>query len=338
MSLGAGDGLVPHGSALAFGSGDPQRLESHVKAIYAWLAGKSANTRRAYRAAWRDFFAFAGWPAPELVAAADVARWKIHLQSEGRTDSTVHARLSALSSYYEYISRPISASEHGLVKWNPVRGVGRGDLGAVAIPKAMEWTMFETLLGRLGTEPIDLRDRAILLFFAYTGRRRSEVASLRLGNFHFGAEPQWYECKVKGGRLERWELPKVCFDAIVAYLTAWGRKDLSPDDGLFIAVHQSPGKGAFEPMSGTSLGNVLRSAAQRAGYDATRVSLHQLRHMAAHDLESAGVDTRKIQEFLGHSSIKTTETYLGKLTGVRRSFEDHLSRKRGATGQPTVSA
>lgn len=337
MTLGAGDGMVPHGAALTFGSGDPERLDSHLKAVYAWLAGKASNTRRAYLAAWRDFFSFTGWVAPERVTAADVARWKIYLQAEGRTDSTVYARLSALSSYYDYISRPIGASEPGLVKWNPVRGVGRGDLGYTATPKAMEWTAFERMLSSLGTEPIDIRDKAILLFFAYTGRRRSEVASLRLRNFHFGESPRWYECKVKGGKSERWELPTVCYDAIVSYLTAWGRTELDPNDGLFLSSLPRHSR-EFEPMTGTALGDVLRGAARKAGYDPNGVSLHQLRHMAAHDLEAAGVDTRKIQEFLGHSSIATTETYLGLLSGVRRSFEGQLRQARSPGREaPTVT-
>jgi site-specific recombinase XerD len=63
-----------------------------------------------------------------------------------------------------------------------------------------------------------------------------------------------------------------------------------------------------EKYSGTSILKVVKRAALNAGI-ARRVTPHMLRHsFATHHLES-GTDLRYIQEFLGHSSSKTTEIY-----------------------------
>ena len=50
-------------------------------------------------------------------------------------------------------------------------------------------------------------------------------------------------------------------------------------------------------------------ALKLAGLDATRYSPHKLRHTAATLMLKNGVDTRALQEVLGHSNLNTTQIY-----------------------------
>ena len=54
---------------------------------------------------------------------------------------------------------------------------------------------------------------------------------------------------------------------------------------------------------------MLDKKLKMAGLDADRYSPHKLRHTAATLMLKNGVDTRALQEVLGHSNLNTTQIY-----------------------------
>jgi len=66
------------------------------------------------------------------------------------------------------------------------------------------------------------------------------------------------------------------------------------------------------PMERTSIYRVVKKTAFNTGLKDS-IHPHTLRHSAATHMLEAGCDLRTLQEFLGHSSVSTTQIYT-KLT------------------------
>ena len=147
------------------------------------------------------------------------------------------------------------------------------------------------------------RDRALLLTFILTGRRRSEVLNLTAGDIIVGDDLVMYQYRGKGGKTGRRELPRPAYDAIVATLADSDREltTMAPDQSL------------WRISSGTFYGR-FRRYLQTAGLAPT--GLHILRHSAAKLRRDAGETVEQVSAFLDHSSLAVTTTYLRRLEGV----------------------
>jgi integrase len=317
-----------------FGKGDDRKLKAYLLMLAAFLEGKPENTKRTYRAAIRQFFDMFGWISPEDVSVAHAVAFKKKL-SEKVGDATVYYRISALSSFFEFLKKPAGASETPLISSNPFDLVPRSDIKPTPYGKstAMEWDTFQKIYDAIPSDPIGLRDKAILIFFAFTGRRRAEVAGLRIRDLNLKSNPRSYSCKVKGGSIKKWQLPDIAYDAIKAYWIAADRLvSLHPDAGVFTAAPTTGCSSADDsdaPLSPRAMNDIMHKAAKRAGVDPSTAHVHGLRHMAARDLDKAGARLQDIQEFLGHETPNTTAVYIQRLSGPASAHEDKLVGIRG---------
>jgi integrase len=322
-----------------FGKSDDRKLKSHLLMLVAFLEGKPENTKRSYRAAIKQFFNRFDWICPEDVTVAHGVAFKKYLMERGVSDATVYYRISAMSSYFNFLRRPSGANDEPLIKNNPFDAIPRSDIKPTPYGRAipMEWQTLKTIMEKLPTDPSGIRDRAILLFFAFTGRRRTEVSSLRMKDLDLKGTPRTYRCRVKGGALKHFELPVIVYDAMKAYWIASNRlSTLHANAGVFSSSRDcvlTKDLDPDRPLSSRTMNKILRRAAKRADVDLSTIKLHGLRHMAARDLDRAGVRLQDIQDFLGHMNPNTTAVYIKKLSGPAQAHEEKFMKVREAAAE-----
>lgn len=164
-----------------------------------------------------------------------------------------------------------------------------------------------------------VKKQAIISLFANTGVRVSELCDLKIKNISFFEDAdgeEMGEVMVYGkGAKER----NIFFGAetcgiIKLYLSERG--NLCEDDYLFVDT-----KG--RQYQRKNMGKLINTAFK----DYHHVTPHMLRHTYASQLVRQGVNTRVIQEILGHENISTTEIYTHINNEDKRNAAKKLHKK-----------
>jgi integrase/recombinase XerD len=172
------------------------------------------------------------------------------------------------------------------------------------------------------TEPLGLRDRAMLELLYVSGLRASELVGARLENLDL--EHGVIRVTGKGNKTRIVPVGGKAREAIETYLQRERPALVSKRTGshVFLSRH---GKS----ITTVRLWQIVKANAKRAGLE-QNVYPHLLRHSFATHLLGGGADLRMIQEMLGHADIATTEIYTHvdstRLAEVHRRFHPR-SRK-----------
>ena len=174
------------------------------------------------------------------------------------------------------------------------------------IPNFLNLEEIEKLLLQPDIETkIGLRDRAIMEVLFSTGMRVAEVVALNIDQFNnLKKDTDDLEMAIigKGEKPRTVYFSQRSFSWVKKYLAI--RKDT--DKALFIRYAGK--KSESKRLSIRSIEKIVKKYAKLAGLPILTTP-HTLRHSYATDLLTQGVDLRVVQEFLGHSSILTTQIY-----------------------------
>lgn len=159
--------------------------------------------------------------------------------------------------------------------------------------------------------------RVCLITIYACGLRLMEGASLQIPN----VDSARGVLHVRGKRGKEREVPLPC--ATLQLLRDHWRTHRSPT-WLFPAT---PRHGVQDcgPIHGDSLASAFRCAVGKSGLH-KRAHVHTLRHSYATHLLEDGVNLRLIQEYLGHSSLRTTAVYTHLTREIRDAARDPVNR------------
>jgi integrase/recombinase XerC len=289
----------------ALTSGDPSVWD---QALYAFLVekGNRSGSRRTVESYGRMLWPFFADLAktPDRVKPADVLAWVHGIGKSGRTPSatTVGARIACLSSFYRFLIRM------GLVGSNPCDAIER-PRATQSVARGYNADEVRRLLAVVTDTVAGRRDRALLLTFILTGRRRTEVIGLTAGDISVEGDTAYYSYRGKGGRRGRRELPRPAYDALCATLADAGLDLGSMETGASLWQAGARPEGVTSGTFYSRFWRYLQAAALAP------TGIHVLRHSAAKLRRDAGESIEDVSAFLDHSSLAVTTVYLRRLEG-----------------------
>lgn len=211
---------------------------------------------------------------------------------QGVKASSLATRLSSLRSFFDFLIL------RGELNANPAKGVS-APKRKKALPKNLDVDEVNQLLEVDESDPLAIRDRAMMELMYGTGLRLAEMISLDIRDINNSSG----EVRVIGkGNKER----KVPFSGQAKkWVTKWiqVRPTLlkNEEPALFISK-------LGKRISARSVQKRMEQWGLKQGVN-SHISPHKLRHsFATHVLESSS-NLRAVQELLGHENISTTQVY-----------------------------
>ncbi len=259
--------------------------------------GRSHKTAESYASDLRQWMAFceATGRSPYPPSPADVADFRLALESDGKARATQHRAVAALRSWIRFVEME--------------EGEGEEELDLPELPRRSRKeprVLNEAEIKRLldacrGPRPLDLRDRAIVEVGYGCGLRASELCGLEVLDLDF--EARLLRTRGKGNKVRVVPFLGEAARSVRLYLDS-ARPDLNRRGDAHVFLSR-----LGRPLRREDLWRILRRRGTVAGIARSRLYPHILRHSFATHLLARGMDMRTLQEMLGHSSIMTTQVY-----------------------------
>lgn len=272
----------------------------------------SASTSKlAYGHALDQMFDFvAGRPLTRELLHA----WKAGM--DGLSPSTVNIRLAAVRKLIGEAERNgmLGAEEAARLSSVPnvrQRGIRLGNwLTREQAKQLLAVPDRSTLKGK--------RDHAILALLVGCALRRGELAGLRIDEVQ-QREGRWVlaDLRGKGGRIRTVAVPPWVKQSVDAWTAAAGIQE-----GRLLRRVGKGGRVRGAGLSDWAVWDVVQRSAMELGIE--RFGAHDLRRTCAKLCRKAGGDLEQIKFLLGHSSIQTTERYLGSEQEIAVAVNDGI--------------
>ncbi len=270
----------------------PQWAEEPVEAYLSVMRdqrGLSANTLDAYRRDLAQFFDYCDRSGASSVSDIErklARRYLAFLDTLGYSRRSIARKASSIRSFYA------DALTREKVTASPLEGVSRPKTPR-PLPHALPVRTVAEAIDRIDTsDPIGIRDRALLETLYATGLRISELASLTADD----TGTDFLTVVGKGGKTRRVPVGRPAQRAIEVYLRESRPHLVGAGTGNALWVGARGG-----PMAPRDIRRVVRK----------RVATfpHALRHSFATHMLEGGADLRTVQDLLGHADLATTQIY-----------------------------
>jgi site-specific recombinase XerD len=290
--------------------------------ILRWLdSTRSIQTKRSYKNSIEDFFKTSIYSITfemvRTVNIVDVQNYLDELNEKELKSSTIKTRLSACSSFYDYIlsfksnTRNIkllnfNPFKNGIIKQEKAKKITKNDAN---VTETLTDEELKRLYQAIDTSKIKgIRDYAIIKVMLNGALRRSELVNLRIRDLYERNFEYWIHIEQGKGNKNRDNFINTdTVQAIERYLTSTGRsiKDRT-DDCIFKGVSTNGKNG--KKLTADAVKQLLEKYCSMAKIT-KRISPHSLRHKSVTTLLENNVKPEFVMEYCGHASVNTTMRY-----------------------------
>lgn len=284
-------------------------------AIVPWIcdALSSPSSRKAYHDELKSFVQHMAdlGVHPFDVTGDHVRVFKEALVQSGKRPASIARALSVIRGTYEQFGKK------GLVPWNVV-----GDIQAVSAPRVEKNTtpaIGEHDACRMLHAPntdtvVGARDHALLFAYFKTACRSSAIAKAKVGDLE-RSDTEWFIRVTEKGKKER-RLPLLeATPAVLHWLQVAGIELTDQDSPLFPAVEKDRRTPTRRHLTTRTILHIIKKYAKRVGLKVTdpkrrAICTHSLRKTSAVNALRHGAHVHQVQQWLGHSDIRTTQEYI----------------------------
>ncbi len=212
--------------------------------------------------------------------------------ASGLSPRSVQRMLSAVRSYFEYLIR------EGVLTHNPAADI-RAPKVRRSLPHSLDVDQIAQLLAIPASDPLAVRDRAIMELLYSSGLRLAELIAVNLGDIDL--RDHTVRVTGKGSKTRIVPIGRLAREAI----TAWQRERAAmaafDESALFVSQRR-------RRLTARAVQSRVAFWARRQGLPMA-VHPHLFRHSFATHLLESSRDLRAVQELLGHADVGTTQIY-----------------------------
>jgi integrase/recombinase XerD len=277
--------------------------------------GLAANSIAAYRRDLKKFKSFLDSTHLDQVSPETINNFETSLREMKLSTASINRIESTLRSFFKHLQQ-----EYGLA--DPTLEIAPSK-SARRLPKALTIDQILSMIDAAYREsdPITLRDQAMLELLYSSGARVSELIGINLNDLSIvqsdDGEITTLKLRGKGSKERIVPLGSFASKAIDDYCVRVRPSLLAknPKGSTALFLNSRGGR-----ISRQSAWQMVLNSARDAGVT-EHVSPHIFRHSYATHLLDGGADIRVVQELLGHASVTTTQIYtLITIDKVRESY------------------
>lgn len=293
----------------------------------------AANTKRAYQSDWKDYLKWLSerGQEPHQADVNTILDYMVEQKEKGLKYSTIQRRLVSLRFFYQQFAEHLA--NKGIGYNNPatseqvkvfMKGLRKTIGTAPKQKRAANKRLMQSILNELsGDRLADIRNRA-LLALGYAGAfRRSELSKLNIEDIERDNDGIYVTVRKSKTDQDGKGLRKFIYYANdskycpVRLLENWIRSAGITEGALFRQIKKGGKIGGR--LSDTSIYNIVRDSAEKAGFDKAEFGGHSLRRGLITQLADDGAEERDIMRHTGHKSNVIMRRYIEEVDVKKKS-------------------